>query len=169
MMITMSVVLTRFASWRVPLGGIEGIRVGFGTLPNIVAGIMLGPLYGAVAGALSDIVGILMSPMGGFMPHFTLTATLAGFIPGLVFHVTGGREQPAAWGRLACCMAAGNILVSLGLTPYFLWTLYGMDYRVIMIPRIIAFFLEVPAYTVVAKGLLTSASSLGLFPRQSSL
>ncbi len=169
MMTGLSVVLTRFASLRISLAGVEGIRIGLGSLPNIVAGITLGPLYGGLAGAVSDIAGFLMSSMGGYMPHFTLTAALAGAIPGLVFRLTGGSDRPPTWTRLAVSVAAGNVLVSLSLTPYFLCSLFGMDYRVIMIPRIVGFFVEVPVYTVVVRALLVNATAMGLLPRQSGL
>jgi len=46
-LIALSVILTRFASFRVAIGGIEGIRVGIGSLPNMMAGILLGPWYGS--------------------------------------------------------------------------------------------------------------------------
>lgn len=103
------------------------------------------------------------------MPHFTLTAALAGAIPGLVFRLTGGSDRPPTWTRLAVSVAAGNVLVSLSLTPYFLCSLFGMDYRVIMIPRIVGFFVEVPVYTVVVRALLVNATAMGLLPRQSGL
>ena len=81
-----SVVLTRFFSYMVPLGGLPALRVGFGSVPLIVSGIMLGPLVGGIVGVVSDVVGYMINPMGGaYFPGFTLTAALYGVISGILF------------------------------------------------------------------------------------
>ena len=51
-MAALSVVLTRFASVRVAIAGVEGVRLGLGALPNMLAGVIIGPLYGALSGAV---------------------------------------------------------------------------------------------------------------------
>ncbi|NLY05810.1 folate family ECF transporter S component, partial [Candidatus Sordicultor fermentans] len=68
---TLSIVLTRLASIRIPLGGVEVIRIGFGQLPVIMAGIYFGPGSGALVGGLSDFLGFFLNPMGPYLPHFT--------------------------------------------------------------------------------------------------
>lgn len=40
---SLSIILTRFASFRFFIGSIEGIRIGFGGLPIIFSGILFGP------------------------------------------------------------------------------------------------------------------------------
>ncbi len=151
-MAALSVVLTRFASIRVAIGGVEGIRIGLGALPNVLAGIALGPLYGLSSGGIADVVGFMLSPMGGYMPHFTLTAALTGAIPGLVLRASRqGHRDRLAVVPLGLSIAAGTVLVSWGLTPYFLHSLYGLDLRVILPPRIVAGLIEVPVYTLVIK------------------
>lgn len=161
LMAALSVVLTRFASVRVAIAGVEGIRLGFGTLPNVLAGILLGPLYGALSGAVADVTGFMLSPMGGYLPHFTLTAALAGAVPGAVFLVLQ-RDRRASPPLLALglSIAAGTLLVSWGLTPYFLHTLIGMDYRVIMPPRLVAGLIEVPAYALVIRAIYAGTARL---------
>lgn len=158
--IALSVVLTRFASLRIAIGGVEGIRVGLGSLPNIMAGMLMGPLYGAVSGAAADVIGFILSPMGGaYMPHFTLASGLMGALPGLVFRAM--RKSRAASRipelyRIAISVAAGVVLVSWGLTPYFLSTLFGVPRAVTMPPRILAAIVEVPAYSVIIKAVSSS-------------
>lgn len=161
LMIALSVVLTRFASLRIAIGGVEGVRLGLGALPNVLAGVTLGPIYGAVSGGIADVVGFALSPMGGYMPHFTLSAALTGAIPGLVFRLfQPKRRGPAAVLPLAASIAAGTVIVSWGLTPYFLHTLFGLDYRVILIPRIVAGLIEVPAYTFLVKAVYARVARL---------
>lgn len=81
-----SIILTRFFSYMIPLGGLPALRVGFGTIPLIIGGMMFGPIVGGVIGAVSDIVGYMINPMGGaFFPGFTLTAALYGVFAGILF------------------------------------------------------------------------------------
>lgn len=161
LMSALAVILTRFASIRVTIGAVEGIRLGIGALPYILTGIVVGPVYGAVAGGIADLVGFFLSPIGGYMPHFTLTAALIGAIPGTVFRLLQpGPRNTAKLLPVLCGIAASTALVSCGLTPYFLHTLYGMDLRVIVIPRIVAGLIELPVYTLVVKTVYDRTRSL---------
>lgn len=163
LMAALSVVLTRFASVRIAIAGVEGIRLGLGALPNVIAGVLLGPAYGALSGGVADVVGFSLSPMGGYLPHFTLTAALTGAIPGLVFRaLTRGRRVSPSVPILVLglSVAAGTAAVSWGLTPYFLHTLIGMDYRVIMLPRLVAGLIEIPVYVFVIRAALASAARI---------
>lgn len=157
--IAISVVLTRFASVRVAIAGVEGIRIGFGSLPNIMAGILLGPVYGAISGAFSDIIGFVLSPMGGYMPHFTVSAGVMGALPGLVLVLLRkarlSRRIPE-WFETVLAVGTGVIVVSWGLTPYFLNTLYGLPRAAIMLPRIVAALIEIPAYSVIIRSVSVS-------------
>ncbi|MDI7250904.1 MAG: ECF transporter S component, partial [Bacillota bacterium] len=53
MLIALSVVLTRVASIRIPVGGVEAIRIGFGALPILMAGVWGGPVFGFIVGAVA--------------------------------------------------------------------------------------------------------------------
>lgn len=51
----------------------------------IVAGILLGPIYGALSGFVTDIVYVLT--FGGVIGLFTLAHVLVGLIPGLIYYL----------------------------------------------------------------------------------
>lgn len=83
---TVSIVLTRFLSVMLLLGGLPALRVGFGSIPIIMSGMMFGPVVGGITGVVADVVGYLINPMGGaFFPGFTLSAALYGVIAGILF------------------------------------------------------------------------------------
>jgi ECF transporter S component (folate family) len=83
---TVSIVLTRFLSLMLLLGGLPALRVGFGNIPIIMSGMMFGPLVGGLTGVVADVVGYLINPMvGTFFPGFTLSAALYGIISGILF------------------------------------------------------------------------------------
>ena len=85
MFVALNVVFTRLLSARVPIAGIETVRIGLGPLPVYIAGIIGGPIPGAIVGALGDIIGAILFPLGGYLPHFTVVAALRGLLAGLLF------------------------------------------------------------------------------------
>ncbi len=158
-MSALAVILTRFVSLRIAVMGVESSRLGVGGLPSVLAGIALGPAYGFMAGALADVAGFFLSPLGGgYMPHFTLTAGLFGAIPGLVLGLMEKRSNPGekdfSWAKLAFSLVVATVFISLGLTPYFLHTLFGMPYAALIPTRLLTAAVEVPSYAVILRVVL---------------
>ncbi|MGI6574837.1 MAG: folate family ECF transporter S component [bacterium] len=149
LLIALGVVLTRIASIRIAIMGVEGIRIGLGGFPIIFAGFLFGPVAGGIVGAITDIIGFASSPMGPYLPHFTLTAALTGILPALVLKLFGIQEKPP-YLLLFLAVIVGQGITSLLLVPYFLHTIFGLPYQVIMIPRFFAFAIEAPFYSGLA-------------------
>ncbi|AEX85525.1 putative membrane protein [Marinitoga piezophila KA3] len=144
--IVLSIILTRLLSFRFSLFGVESIRIGFGTLPIFLSALILGPWYGFMVGALADFFGYWINPMGPFMPHFTLTSGLHGLLPGLVFWYVFKKETNF-W-SFAFSYLAGA-LVGVTLTPYFIHTLFGVPYGVLMPPRIVSLSIKFFLYPAI--------------------
>ncbi|MDD2434564.1 MAG: folate family ECF transporter S component [Bacilli bacterium] len=82
----LSVVLTRFCSILVPVGGVPSLSLELGGVPIVMGGIILGPIWGGIIGFVADVVGFLINPRGGaYFFGFTLNSILTGVIPGLIF------------------------------------------------------------------------------------
>ena len=139
LLIALSVILTRFLSLKLSFYGIDGVRLGFGALPIMLAGLRYGPLEGAKVGALADIVGYFLSPGGVYMPHFTLTSALNGFLPPII----AGRGKELSIYRVLFSVAVTQTVTALLLVPYFLHLLFGMPYRLIMPPRGISVLINI--------------------------
>lgn len=78
-------VVIRSLSIMVPIGGAGAMRISFDGIFYILPGIICGPIYGALAGGIVDILAYILRPMGPYIPLFTLTSVLAGLIPGLIW------------------------------------------------------------------------------------
>ena len=153
LLMALSILLTRLASLRIAIGSVEGIRIGLGKLPVILGGIIFGPLSGGLIGALSDIIGYFINPLGAYMPHFTLTSALSGMIPALVLRLWPTGDEPKVL-ELGIAVTCGHVITALLLVPYFLNSIFGIPWVVLMPARMIAAPVNILIYVYVIKVLL---------------
>lgn len=127
-----SIILTRHGSVMIAGGS---IRLGFGNLPTIISGILLGPLAGALTGVISDLIGVLVLSQGTFHPGFTLSAVLTGAIPGFI--ISMNRKNRFAFLNILMANLAVYVLISLCLNTYWLTHLLGKGFLVLLPGRAI--------------------------------
>ncbi|MBO7341624.1 MAG: folate family ECF transporter S component [Clostridia bacterium] len=77
----MSLILGKFL--QIPTPFAEFVRISFENLPVILAGLVLGPLAGAMTGAVADLVGCLAYGYS-INPLITLGAASVGLVSGLL-------------------------------------------------------------------------------------
>lgn len=85
LLVSISVILTRFFYIMLPIAGISALRITFGSIPIMISGILFGPVAGFLTGVVSDLLGCLINPMGVYFIGFTISAGLEGAIPGLIY------------------------------------------------------------------------------------
>lgn len=86
MLLALSVILTYFANISISFLGTNTIKVGFNVVPIVVVAILYGPVVAGIVGGLSDIIGYILAPMGGYIPGFTISMILVGIIYGIAFY-----------------------------------------------------------------------------------
>ena len=125
------------------LFGGYSVKIGFGVLPVILAGVLYGPVYGGCVGALTDFLQAILFPAGAYVPWFTIVGILFGLIPGLFFM----KGQKPTFPRLLLSIAIGQVIGSVICNSFLLMALYSMPIAV-MIPRAINQVVMIPLYTV---------------------
>lgn len=75
--VALDIILVRFFSLETP-----AMRIGFGFISNLIAGMYLGPLRAGVVGLVADVLGMILFPKNAFFPGFTLSAILHGVLAG---------------------------------------------------------------------------------------
>lgn len=136
MFIAMSVVIGYFCKTALNFG--NGLmRITFENLPIIMAGILLGPIWGGAVGLLSDLLSYFMSGQT-FAPIILVTigATLVGVVSGVmakyVFRKAGTLQVIASGG-------AAHLIGSMIVKPIGLFYIYGW-----------AVLIRIPIYLVIA-------------------
>ena len=77
--VAITVVLSRFMSINV-----WNMSIGFSFVSIFICGMLLGPFWGGVCGALADFIGAILFPFGTYFFGFTATAFLGGAVFGVV-------------------------------------------------------------------------------------
>ncbi len=151
LLISMSIILTRGFGFMVG----PTIRISFGDVPIMLAGILFGPLAGAITGIGADLVGFMLRSQGGFFIGFTLSAALTGLIPGLIF--MGHKTEKYSLVKIILSVLLVNLLISLTLNTTWLIIMYSKGFWAIfpgrVITRAIITPLEIAFLTIILRTL----------------
>ena len=141
LLVALSVVLERLLGYN---GRV--LSVSFGYLPIALAGMLLGPVPGALAGALGDTLGALLFPAGPINPLFILVAAVQGALYGLFLH------NPAfsRW-RLIVCQLIITVVLHIVVNTFILVPIVGKSFLALMPARALknALFFPVEVFTLI--------------------
>ena len=119
MLTALTIIVARFCA--IPIN--EGLRLGFDSVPVLLAGIWMGPVPAAIVGGLADVIGTLINSYGGpYFPPMTVTPMLVGVVAGVMAKYVFKGELNL-WKIIVTIIAAdviGNIFYgSLALSWYY--------------------------------------------------
>jgi ECF transporter S component (folate family) len=146
LLVAVSIVLSRMVPVIVPFAGIPALRIGFGQVPVMLAGILFGPGAGAVTGALADLIGSTLFPIGPYFPGFTLSYAVFGCLPVIIWRQFP-RDKAGYW-TLFLAVFLTSLAVSV-LNTIWLAMLSQRAVWVLLPPRLLASLLQVPIHTLV--------------------
>ncbi len=88
-LIALDVVAVRFLSFQTP-----AMRIGFGFVANLIAGMYLGPLRAGIVGVTADLLGFFLFGQGLFFPGFTISAGVQGLLAGFFLEGKKSKDLP---------------------------------------------------------------------------
>lgn len=121
LLIAMSVTLSRVLGLYIAMSATTK-RISFASIPIFLGSIYLGPIYGGIIGAMTDVIGSLLFPKGAFNPLFTIAPLLNGIIPGLI---VGKSYKNLPFKIILACIIQS--VIANVLNSYFLTILYGKN------------------------------------------
>jgi ECF transporter S component (folate family) len=137
------------------------LRISFAYVPLILAGTLLGPVWGALIGAAGDLLGMLLMPKASFFAGFTLNALLTGMVYGFFLYSRPGGQQtpPPKSGflginppgtnksyliRLIISVLIVHLFINLGLNTLWLSIMYKRAFIALVAARMAAGFIQIP-------------------------
>ncbi|HRX42242.1 MAG TPA: folate family ECF transporter S component [Clostridia bacterium] len=153
----LTIVLARFLSFQVQV-----LRISLEFIPIMIASILFGPLAGGIVGAVADVLGYAVKPIGTFFPGFTISAFATGFIYGIFFH-----KKQITWLRAISGTVVKLLVVDLLMIGTWLLILYKMPLAALLPTRLIKIAVMLAVETVFVyfgvRPLLSRLSSLNMF------
>lgn len=159
----LSIVLTRFFYFFLPIAGLANtLRISFGELPIMVAGLLFGPIVGGISGVAADAIGVLINSQGAFHPGFTLSSMLWGVIPGLLGSLyirNRSYKEAYSFKNVFLAVSISFIVISIGLNTLWLSTMMGKGYIVLLPGRAIGAIVNIPIQSIIMTTLLKHLKS----------
>lgn len=128
-----SIILTRFLSFYLPILAVNTVRISLGNIPVILAGLLLGPMAGAVTGIAADVIGATMFSPFGYFPGFTLSAALVGVLPGILKAYIRNLDR---FKSVLLIVFITELITSVGLNTLWVSITTHVSYVVLLIPRV---------------------------------
>ena len=86
MLLAVNIVLSYFGNVSITFLGTNVIKLSFTAIPIAIAAMLYGPVPAGIIGGLTDIIGFMLAPMGAYIPGFTVSMILIGFVYGAAFY-----------------------------------------------------------------------------------
>ena len=152
--IAIAVVLGSFLSFYLT----ENIKISFAPVIVMFAGSVLGPLWGAATGGITDFLSFLIGgkAIGTYFPGMTITMALYGLLAGLLFY---RREQNGIL-RISLSTLLIQTVCSMLLNTFWLSILYGTPYVVLLATRVPSTYISCAIYVVVLCVLVKNKSRI---------
>ena len=145
-LVAMEVVLSRFLSFNV-----WNQKIGISFVAVAMAGILFGPVGGAVVGGLADFIGAILFPIGTYFPGFTLTAALTGMCFGFFLKSKKDfrRDNKKIMIRTVLCAVINQLAGSLLLNTLWISVLYGTPFRELLVTRLVQCAIMIPLEIII--------------------
>lgn len=127
----LSIVFGKFAA--IPIG--DSIRISFENLPLILCSVLLGPIWGAGAAIVADLLGCVLRGYA-IIPTITLAQALIGFLPGVLTRSVFRRTSAQT---VAISAAIAHIVCSMGIKTLALSAAYGMPFLSLLAWRVLTY------------------------------
>ena len=123
MLVAVSIVLSRLLGFYVTVS----LRVSFEYFPIILAGIIFGPIAGAIVGGLSDFLGAALFSGMGFFPPLIVGPILAGLLAGIIAKYLF-KDRLDKWWKHIVLVITVDLLCNLLWGTYALSLLFGTPF-----------------------------------------
>ncbi len=151
LMLTLSIVLSRFLSIKTPL-----LSITFNFVPIMLSAIWLGPKYSVLIAGLSDIIGAVLFPFGEYFIGFTISSVLTGLIYGLALYKKEEFSKKQLLIRLIISSLLVIVFVNTVLNTLWLVIMYNKAFFVLLGTRIVKEIIMLPVQVVTMFLLVTA-------------
>lgn len=103
------------------------LKISFSFVPITAGSMLFGPVVGGAIGALSDIVGWFIKPVGPYMPFLTISGALTGLIYGVFLF-----NKKITWKNIFLAQLIITVFINMLLNTFWLTILYGDGFMALL-------------------------------------
>ena len=134
------------------------LKIGFGSIPNMLVDYLFGPVVGSLFGGGMDIIKFMLKPDGGFMPGLTFNAMLAAFIYGLFLY-----KKPLSLKRMLAAKLVVAVLCNILLGTLWLSMINGKGYLALLPARAVKNLIQWPVDSLIFFLVAKTLEQAGVF------
>jgi len=135
LLISLSLIFTRIFSFQILN---NTLRIGFGELPILIAGIVFGPIAGMLTGGIADFVGATFISPFGWYPPLTIAPILLGLISGTMWYFMRKMEDfHISFIRIFIVILTSHFIANIVVGTYWLSVLMNTNFWALVFPRAI--------------------------------
>ena len=147
-LVALEIVMSRLLSFSV-----WNQKIGFAFVAVAAAGMLYGPIGGAIVGGLSDFLGAILFPIGAYFPGFTLTNAILGVIFGLFLNTKKIEVKHKGFSlaviRSILAAVINQIVCTLLLNSIWISVLYKTPIRELMATRLVQAAIMLPVQIII--------------------
>ena len=159
MLLAMEVILSRFFFIATPV-----TKFSFAFVPLAVCGALFGPVYGGIMGALADLLGATLFPIGPYFPGYTLNNALHGVALGMAL-----KEGRRTWWQLALALVFNHVVVGVFLAALWGHMLTGNPYWAVAGARVVQTAVMAPVQFIIIGLMRRPVERYTVFARRQAL
>ncbi len=146
LLVALSIVCGKFLQF--PVG--EALRFSLENLPILLAGMVFGPLTGALVGTVADLIGCLVVGYA-INPLITLGAAVIGLVGGVVYRLTGKLTHGL---RVPLSVVTAHLIGSVIIKTFGLAQFYTLPFGTLMLWRLLNYVIVGVAESLLLVALL---------------
>ncbi|WP_312846208.1 folate family ECF transporter S component [Enterococcus faecium] len=135
-------------------------QITFGFLSMALMGYLYGPIWAGLLEMLSNTLNFTIFDSGTFQAAFLITAFLGGFINGLFLY-----HKKINLPSVIAAQLLIMIPVSLFINSWLMSVLFGADFKVIFLGRVIRNMIQIPIQIMVVYSFIKTLEARKVFKR----
>ena len=156
-LIALQIVIAQFLTIRPT----DQIKISLSFIPVVIASRLFGALGAGLIAGIGDVLQAFLFPVGAWFPPITITTVLVGIVFGLFL------KNSNKFISILISVLITELIISLFITPIWLYMLRGTDYWLILFSRLPQIGIMIAVKLAIIPPVLKMTDRINIFKKKS--